>query len=396
MRILHLYSDWKWTGPAEPVLHTCLDLQARGHHVLLAHSAQPQFDERTLGTKAREMGVNSTEQFALDRYLHLRGTFHDLFALPDFVRREAFDVVHLHLSHDHAVGGLCVKRLGKRRPVLVRTLHNRSVLTPSLGARLLLRWFTDGYLVFTEGFRQEYIRRFRIPPDRIGVMPMPVDLERYDPARQFQNMRHVFGIAPDAPLIGIVGRFQRYRRMDVFLEAARRVVAEEPRTRFLVIGRSGQIEDTVIKPVAQLGLQQHVILAGYRLADYADTLASLDIFSLLMPGFDGTARALREALALGKPAVVSDFGMLPDIVQHGKTGLVVPEGDPEALARAWIELIRAPERRRTMGEAAHRDAVARFRPDLIAPCLEEFYRRLIALRSAAAAPTPPHATPGAP
>jgi glycosyltransferase involved in cell wall biosynthesis len=100
-----------------------------------------------------------------------------------------------------------------------------------------------------------------------------------------------------------------------------------------------------------------------------------------MPGFDGTARALREALALGKPAVVSDFGMLPDIVRHGNTGLVTPAGDAEALARAWLELIRAPDRRRAMGEAARRDATARFRADLIAPCLDTFYQSLIARRT---------------
>lgn len=396
MRILHLYSDWKWTGPAEPVLHTCLALQARGHHVLLAYRAQPQFDEESVGIKVREMGVNGTEQFALDRYFHPRGTLHDLFGLPGFIRGEAFDVVHTHLSHDHALGGLCVRRLGRQRPILVRTLHNRSVLNATLGSRLLLRWFTDGCLVFTDGFRQEYTRRFRLAPQRVGLMPMPVDLVRYDPSRRFRDMRQVFGIAPDAPLIGIVGRFQRYRRMDVFLDAARRVVAEEPRTRFLMIGRSGQIEETVVKPVAQLGLQQSVILAGYRMDDYADTLACLDVFSLLMPGFDGTARALREALAMGKPAVVSDFGMLPDIVLHGKTGLVVPEGDAEALARAWLELVRAPDRRRTMGAAAHQDAAMRFRPDLIAPCLEEFYQRLIALRSSPATATPQHAPQNGP
>jgi glycosyltransferase involved in cell wall biosynthesis len=381
MKILHLYSDWKWTGPAEPVLHTCLALQARGHDVLLAYRAQPQFDEESVGIKVREMGVNGTEQFALDRYFHIRGTLHDLCALPGFIRRQAFDVVHTHLSHDHAMGGLCVKRLGRQRPVIVRTLHQRSVLKPSLGARLLLRRFSDGCLVFTEGFRQEYAKRFRIAPERIGVMPMPVDLARYDAKRHFQDMRQVFGIAPDAPLIGIVGRFQRYRRMDVFLEAARRVVTEAPSTRFLVIGRSGQIRETVVKPVAQLGLQDHVVLAGYRTADYADTLACLDVFSLLMPGFDGTARALREALALGKPAVVSDFGMLPDIVRHGNTGLVTPAGDADALARAWLELIRAPDRRRAMGEAARRDATARFRADLIAPCLDTFYQSLIARRT---------------
>jgi glycosyltransferase involved in cell wall biosynthesis len=202
-------------------------------------------------------------------------------------------------------------------------------------------------------------------------------------------MRVPFGVPVDAPLIGIVGRYQRYRKMDVFLAAARLLVDRLPQVRFLAIGRSGKMRETVVEPMARLGLQQHVLLTGYRIGDYVDVMGALDVFTLLMPGFDGTARAVREALALGIPCVVSDFGMLPEVVRHGQTGLVVPMDDPAALAQAWYELATNVARRQAMADAARRDAEARFRIELVGPCLEEFYARLLRLRPPAGGGTAP-------
>ena len=81
-------------------------------------------------------------------------------------------------------------------------------------------------------------------------------------------------------------------------------------------------------------------------------------------------------MALAKPCVVADFGMLPEIVEHDRAGLVVPI-EPEALADAWLALIRSPERRRQMGATARRHAEERFRCDQVGTCLEDFYTSLL-------------------
>ena len=375
MKILHLYSDWKWTGPAEPVLQMCHGLQERGHDVQIAYSAAPRDEEETVGKKVKSYHLNGTEAFALDRHIPPRKTLNDFLTLPRYISTEKVDIVHTHLTHDHAFGGLCVKRLGGNRPTLVRTLHRRSVLKNTLGNRILLKRLTDAWLTFTPAFRQTYIERFRLPPDRVGIQPLTIDTERFNPAHGFRDMRKEFDIPADAPLIGIVGRYQKYRKMDIFLPAAQRVLSEVPEAHFLVIGRSSQMEKTVVTPSVDLGIRDRIVLPGYRIEDYADTLACLDIFTLLMPGFDGTARAVREALALGIPCVVSDFGMLPEIVHHGETGLVSPM-EPDALAERWLRLIRDRDARLRMGKEARRDAVERFRMGAVGPSLEGFYHRI--------------------
>ncbi|OPZ27577.1 MAG: D-inositol 3-phosphate glycosyltransferase [Lentisphaerae bacterium ADurb.BinA184] len=380
MKVLFLYSDWKWTGPAEPVLQMCQGLQARGHDVLLAHMADAAVYKESVSQKAVEYGLHTTTRFRLDRHLPPVGTARDLFALPRFLARGRFDILHVHLTHDHALGGLCARLVPRRRrPLVVRTLHRRDVLRPTLGNRLLLRRLSDGCLTFTESFRQRTLERFRLDPGQVGLQPMTVDIERFSPERRFADVRPTYGIPADAPLIGIVGRWQKYRKAEVFLDAAARVIEAEPATRFMIIGRSSQMQESVVQPMRALGLQEHVILPGYLIESYADALNGLDIFTLLMPGFDGTARAVREAMALAKPCVVADFGMLPEIVPDGVAGLVVPT-DPQALAAAWLALIRDPERRRRFGQGARAHACEHFAPHRVAPALEAFYQSLLAER----------------
>jgi glycosyltransferase involved in cell wall biosynthesis len=382
MKILHLYSDWKWTGPAEPAIQMARAMQDRGHEVLFACRAPDCKDIRYVHQKAAEVyHLKVTTDFRLDRHFGVGNTAYDIRNLPRFVREQRFDIVHTHLSHDHSFCGALLRlRLGRGCPALIRTIHRREVLADSFANRILLNRLTDGALLFTEGFRRQTIERFHLEPETVGVQPMTLDLERFRPGRTFKDMRPEFGVGPEAILIGIVGRYQKYRRMDVFLQAAKTVLEQEQRVKFVIIGRSGQIQETVVGPIAALGIRDGVIRAGYRIDDYDDTLASLDVFTLLMPGFDGTARALREAMALGKPCVSSDFGMLPDIVPDGICGYNAPLEDVEALAAAWLRLARDPELRRRLGKNAADFARQHFRIEAVGPQLEAFYGKILERR----------------
>jgi glycosyltransferase involved in cell wall biosynthesis len=389
MNVLCLYSDWRWTGPAEPVIQMCLGLQQRGHTVFFACRRMPASSrevEENVPAKAQAAGLQVTTEFALDRYMGIGHTLHDLVALPRFLGQHQIDVLHCHLSHDQALGALCGRLCGARRPLLVKTLHRRKVPAATwlyrLGLTGLLR--ADGAFVFTPAFRQQYIERFGLDPDTIALQPLTIDLERFRPERTWRPMRPVFGIPAEAVVIGIVTRFQEYRRMDTFIEAAARVIARRPQVRFLLLGWSGQIEETVLKPVRQHGVEKEVIVGGYRTDDYDDTLACMDIFTLIMPGYDGTARAVREAMAMGKPCVVSNIGMLPEIVQHERTGLVT-ELTAEGLESSWMRLVDDAATRRDLGRAALDYARANFRISHMAEAVEQTYQRWQRRRAGSAA-----------
>ncbi|MGA2514927.1 MAG: glycosyltransferase family 4 protein [Thermodesulfobacteriota bacterium] len=383
MKILHLFSNWKWTGPADPTLALCKELEKRGHDVTFAYRKPPLLVEDSIEKRVRQAGVKATDQFRLDHSLkffrpsflptHLR----DISDLTRYLRQEEFDILNVHHSHGHLLGGIAARRSGV--PVIViRTDHKRDPLTPGLGNRFLISQFTDGMITFSETARREDAEHFGLPLERVRKISPALDLSRYDPNGKFKEMKALLGIGPKDIVIGMIARFQKYRRTAVFLEAAKKIAGEFPNVKVLLVGRSSQMEHSVIQPMKQLGVEKWVVLGGYRIEDYLDTLACMDLFVFLMAGSDGTARALREAMAMGKPVIVANRGMLPELVKDGISGLVVNDTS-EGLAEAALRLLHHPEMREALGKAAYQRAHEEFRLDRQAEAVEEFYQEMIRL-----------------
>ncbi len=380
MKVLHLFSDWKWTGPAEPTVILCEALHKRGHWVTLAYRRPPFEAEDSIAKRIAGRCFEGTDQFQLRplgkgyRGFALADNLRDLWALRSFIDTEEFDVVNVHHSHDHILGGLAV-RLTKKRPVVIRTDHGRDAIKPSWGNRLLASKLTDGIVTFSEMAQKEDSTRLPIPVERVSRVGVALELERYDPNKAFRNMRNAFRIAQEDLVIGMVARFQKYRRTDIFLAALAQLVKEFPHIRALLVGRSSQIHESVIEPTRRLGLAANVILAGHQREDYLDTVASMDIFVFLVAGSDGTARALREAMALGKPAVVARRGILPELVEHGCTGFVVDD-TPASLSSALRILIKDGLLRNRMGRMAREKALREFSLEKQTEEVEAFYQRI--------------------
>ncbi|OGP92900.1 MAG: hypothetical protein A2156_10090 [Deltaproteobacteria bacterium RBG_16_48_10] len=383
MKILHLFSDWKWTGPAEPVFSLCKELEKRGHHVTLAYRRPPFPVEDSIEKRVLNEGVHATDQFYLNHVLKpshptaFLNNFQDFFRLSQYLRKERFDILNVHQSHDHALGGMAAR--WSREPVIViRTDHKRGFLKSSFGNRLLISRLTDGIITFSERARRQEAEHFNIPLERVRRVRPALDLSRFDPSKEFKNMRNLFGIGTDETVIGMVARFQRYRRTEVFLEAVKLIVREFPKIKVLLIGRSSQMEESVIQPMKRLGVEPWVILGGYQTEHYVDALACMDIFVFLMPGSDGTARALREAMAMRKPVITANWGILPELVENGVSGIVADD-TPESLAHATLELLRDSKLRQAMGRAALERAHRDFRLDRQAEEVETFYQEMILL-----------------
>ena len=134
----------------------------------------------------------------------------------------------------------------------------------------------------------------------------------------------------------------------------------------------------MVQPIKRLGIEPWVVLAGYRTEDYIDTMACMDAFVFLMPGSDGTARALREVMAMGKPVIVADRGMLSELVDHEVSGLVVKDTS-DGLAQAVLQLLRHPEMGESFGKAAYEKAHQEFRLDQQMESVEQFYYELMKL-----------------
>ncbi|MCJ7663667.1 MAG: glycosyltransferase family 4 protein, partial [Desulfobacterales bacterium] len=289
MKILHLFSDWKWTGPAEPVVNLCLALQERGHEVTLAYRRPPletaESMEKGVSGKAFK-GIDAFHLAPISKPHHiyrLKDIISDIAGIARYIDEERLDIVNFHNSHDHIVGGLAV-RASRRRPPAIRMDHKRDSLKADLVSRWFFRRYTDGLMTFSERSRERLVRDLGFSPERVAKVATAVDLIRFDPHKGYKDMRPVFGIPPSSPVVGIVARFQRYRKTDILLKAVAHLIKVIPEVRLLLVCHSSQMQESVIEPMERLGIVSHVILAGYRVDDYRDIRACMDVFCLLTPG----------------------------------------------------------------------------------------------------------------
>jgi glycosyltransferase involved in cell wall biosynthesis len=358
LRVLHLFANYKWTGPADPAIRCAVWQRRLGVDAVfaLAGFRHPGAEHRM----ARELsaaGVPVVTGLELRKHFHPRATLRDARALRARLRADAFDVVHTHLLGDHLTAALALRRQPGGRPLLVRSLYDPEPPRRAWRERLAFGE-TDGVVAPTERCARDFASRYGFEPERVLFQDPPTESFR---AGLHGDLRARLGVPDGAFLFGITARIQPHRRFDFLWEVARRVVAARPRVRFVLLGRGSEAdtEDLVRAPVRRLGLTGQVILPGYLYEpDYSLALRALDAFVFLVPGSDGTCRALREAMSLGVPVVATPRGMLPDLLgehrdlaEHGPAGLIRPE-DPEVWARTLIGLVDEPETRARLGAAA--------------------------------------------
>jgi glycosyltransferase involved in cell wall biosynthesis len=376
LKILHLLSDWKLTGPSEPVVTLCAQLQQRGHDVTLAYRRPPAAETKSVAALAKAMQVHATDQFQLNHHFSLTDNPVDVYRLKGFIRRQVFQIINTNLSHDHILGGLAA-RWAHTRAFIVRTDHQRDSFRSTLLSRLLLRRLTDGIITFSQGARTRLIRDFGIAPHRVVRVNPALDTERVRPGAGDRAFRAELGFSDSDIVVGVVARFQKYRKMDTFFEAMRLVLKQNARVKALLIGRSSQMEETVRRPIQQLGLTSNVVLAGYLTDRYLDGMAAMDIFVFMIAGSDGTARAMREALAMGTPVIANNNGMLPEFIDNGRSGLLFDD-NPHDLADKILRLAGDEALRKTLGQTAAAKAKEEFSLERQVLAVEAFYGSLFA------------------
>ncbi len=163
------------------------------------------------------------------------------------------------------------------------------------------------------------------------------------------------------------------------LEALALALPEAPGLRLLVVGRGTRARQVLEEPVARLGLEAAVVPAGYRRSDYRDTIALFDALVFIVPGSDGSCRAVLETMAMEVPTIASRRGVLPETVASGQTGLICDE-TRESLAAAFSDLWREPARWQARGKAARNRILEHHTVALQAERLERFYRSRLETR----------------
>jgi glycosyltransferase involved in cell wall biosynthesis len=234
----------------------------------------------------------------------------------------------------------------------------------------------------------ESLRRSRTDGDarlrrKTVVLPSAVDTSRFRPEGyglpERQRIRQELGVSAECVLVGSVGNINRFKGYTYLVEAAAAIKKQMPAARFLIVGRPLDTDpgywEQLQELAARLGLTEDFFYPGFR-DDIPAVLSALDVF--VLPSVrESCPMAILEAMAMQVPVVATDVGAAAELVLDGQTGLVVPPGNPEALAGAVLACLKkSPAEVRAMVEAARKRVESRFAVDIIARRQLQVYESL--------------------
>jgi glycosyltransferase involved in cell wall biosynthesis len=373
--VLHLYGNWKWTGPTELAVNLAEEqTKAAGSRVRMAFGRQRGADDHFTMQVGRR-GIARVDGFELPKHFEPTSMIRDSMRLAKLLREEPPDVIHCHLGSDHMVAALA-RKLAKRKIPIVRSTYEAYGPGSTRRERYCLRTATDRLVVPCNTALDVVRTEGVFDPERVRVIEPAIDTNRFDRDRAVYDARAKFAIGRDAFVLGIVARVQARRRFDVFLEAARRLCERDPDAMVMILGGGTHQYEVARRPVEDMGLSHRILFPGVlRTDDYVAALRTFDVKAYMVPGTDGTCRAVKEAMCSGIPVIVANVGMLPELVTHQKAGLVF-DGTPDGLDAAVERLRKNRRERLEMGDAAHADALARWRREPMRMRFEEVYSEL--------------------
>jgi glycosyltransferase involved in cell wall biosynthesis len=283
------------------------------------------------------------------------------------------DVIHNHMYRAELVGtraAIALGEIGHRRPFVVSTVHSSRVratedreqlrrLTPEMG-RLIAVSTSIQRKIADEG-------RDLVP---VSLIYNGVDLDRYDHQEPCCTLRDEYGMEPGSQTVGVVARLEPEKGHPTLLDAWPQVLRDVPDAYLLIIGE-GSRREVLEQQAYDLRIGHRVVFTGRR-DDVPAVTAALDV--AVLPSYrEAQGLSILEAMALSRPVVASNVGGIPEMIQDGVTGLLIPPADPEALAAAISRLLRDHSYADTIGRAGHDLVHERFCIERMVSAVQEIY-----------------------
>lgn len=293
----------------------------------------------------------------LDRLFDMRGAIR----LALTLRNQKIDILHSHMFR----AGLFASPIGRlcRVPVILETTHvretwrkgwfkSRFVVDRAVGHLI------DRYIAVSEANSKYLIEEKRIPARKVTVIQNGCSMDRVNPEKAHpEGIRESLGFSKSDIVLIVMARLEPQKGHKILLQALSTVRAEFPNIRLICLG-TGALKDELNSLARELKLNEIVRFVGFQ-SNVADWLAVADI-GVLPSFYEGLPLTAVETLAAGLPLVATAVDGTPEVVLDGKTGLLVPPGDPAAMAGAIRQLARQSELRQKLAKAGREWVLQRF------------------------------------
>ncbi|MGF1461132.1 MAG: glycosyltransferase family 4 protein [Leptolyngbyaceae cyanobacterium] len=379
MKILHICSIGV---TARTLLLPQIDyLRSRGLAVHIACSPD------AIATSLRDRGY-IIHPIPIDRQIAPLRNLASLVKLWQLMRREQYDLVHVHTSIAAVLGRLAAKLAGV--PRIVYTVHGfpfHDQLPPAkywlyFSIEKVCARFTDFFLTqshedWVNSSRMELCPAHKVRHLNNGIDSQRFSRQRLNPVRQKQ-LRQSLNISPeDGPIIGTIGRLTREKGFAYLVEAITQLMPRFPNLRLLIVGGELKTDPEpfqaeLIQRAIDLGVRDRITFTGFR-DDIPELLGLMDIFTLPTYFGEGLPRSILEAMAMGLPVVTTDIRGCREAVKPGLNGLIVPPRDSKQLANALATLLADPALRQQLGAASRARVEAEFDERLVFQRLADTY-----------------------
>ncbi len=283
------------------------------------------------------------------------------------------EVIHNHMYRAEVVGTRAALLLGEhgcRRPVVISTVHSSRIRC--VEDRDTLRQLTplmDRLIVVSKAIKEKIEDEGRTGGP-VSLIYNGVDLQRYNHQQPCCTLHEDYKIEPEAPIVGVVARLEAEKGHRTLLEAWPAVLAAVPEARLMIIGE-GSERNSLEAESQELGIGQRVVFTGRR-EDVPAVTAALDV--AVLPSYrEAQGLSVLEAMALSRPVVASRVGGIPEMIEDGVSGLLVPPHDPPALAAAIVRLLTDHPFADMVARAGHDLVHERFCIELMVRSIEDLY-----------------------
>jgi glycosyltransferase involved in cell wall biosynthesis len=307
-----------------------------------------------------------------------RGDMTAVTKLANLIRHEHVDLLHLHTAPGMFWGTLAQIASGTGVPI-VRTEHNPySPQDLPAAFRWVFPRFTrraSRVICVSGRVRQSFADRFPELAEKFVEVPNGIRLQDYEKLPPRAECRAQFKLLPGAKLLGTVGRMVPVKNHRLLIEALFRVRQTVPDVHLAIIGE-GNLRDSLAAYAADLDLSECVSLV--KETQKIDSFyGAIDIFCL-SSNSEGMPLTLLEALASGVPVVSTEVGGIPEIIENGKTGYLVPKGSAEEMAKRIVDLLQNPSKAAELALNGRNMVHERFPAEKMIQATEAVYEEVLA------------------
>jgi glycosyltransferase involved in cell wall biosynthesis len=364
---LHIDTARTWRGGQNQVLLTVNGLREIGQRAALV--AHPDGELRKRAAEGLDL-VPLAPRSEMDLTAAWR--------LARVIKRLSPDVVHAHDPHGIAMASLALS-LGAGAstradgPGVKAFVASRRV-DFHLKKNAFSKWKhrqVDMFICASEAIRRMLVAD-GFPAERTVTVHEGIDLDHVLAAPAV-NLHEALWLPHGAPIVGNVAALVPHKGQRHLIEAAHLVVQEIPDARFVILGE-GELREHLERLVKEFHLEKHVLLPGFR-TDVLGCIKAFDVF-VMSSITEGLGTSLLDAMACSRPIVATRAGGIPEVVDDGRTGLLVPPRDHHAMAAAILRLLKNVDERRRMGEAGLARLRERFTLEKMVAGTAAVYERL--------------------